>query len=124
MPYIDVNIQPKVSPRQAESLASGITDAMENIMRKKRAVTAVRVESQDGNWWIGGDAVAQPTAYVDIKITAGTNSEADKAELLRHLHDLFNQTLGDLAEASYFVIDELPADAWGYAGISQKERFA
>jgi len=122
MPYIDLRVYPEISPQQAQTLATGITDAMEHIMHKRREVTAVRVTASEGLWNIDGTRPDRPTAYLDIKITAGTNSRDDKARLLRHLHRLLDRTLGGIAEASYVVIHELPAENWGYAGISQQER--
>jgi phenylpyruvate tautomerase PptA (4-oxalocrotonate tautomerase family) len=44
--------------------------------------------------------------------------------LLRRLHGFLGDTLGDPAEESYIVIHELPADGWGYAGVTQAARAA
>jgi 4-oxalocrotonate tautomerase len=124
MPYIDVLVHPAVTSSQAAELAAGVTDAMERVMGKRREVTAVRVAPAGAALWtIGGTEPAEPTAYVDVKITAGTNTPEQKAALLRRLHELLRATLGGLAEASYVVIHELPAGSWGYAGTSQAVRF-
>lgn len=125
MPYLDLLIHPTVTSDQAAELASGITDAMVNVMGKRREVTAVRIAAADSVMWTIGDGpCALPTAYLDVKITAGTNSAEEKARLLARLHALLNSTFGTLAEASYIVIHELPAENWGYAGRSQADRFA
>ena len=123
MPYIALQLQPAPTPAQAAALTRGITDAMVEVMRKRREVTAVRIGGGEAaHWSIGGSPCDQPTAYLDVKITAGTNSDEEKAELLQRLHALLVETLGSLAEASYIVIHELPAASWGYAGISQAAR--
>lgn len=124
MPYIDLLVYPDVTPSQAAELAAGITDAMAEVMGKRREVTAIRVAPAGAALWtIGGAACRGPTAYLEVKITAGTNTPSQKAALLRRLHGLLSATLGGLAEASYLVIHELPADAWGYAGTTQAARF-
>ncbi len=123
MPYIAVQLHPAPTPPQAAALATGITDAMASIMGKRREVTAVRIDGDAATLWtIGGEPCRESTAYVDVKITAGTNNAAQKAQLLQRLHALLIETLGPLAEASYCVIHELPATDWGYAGSSQAAR--
>lgn len=125
MPYIDVRIQPAPSRGQATRIAEAVTEAMATIAGKRREVTAVRVAPADASLWtIGGEPSLEPTAYVDVKITAGTNTAEEKAALLGRLHQSLVDNLGTLAEASYIVIHELPADSWGYAGLTQAERAA
>lgn len=123
MPYIALQLHPIPTDEQAAALARGITDTMVTVLRKRREVTAVRIDGGCAALWsVAGEPTPQPTAYLDVKITAGTNSAEEKAELLRRLHALLVDTLGSLAEASYLVIHELPAANWGYAGLSQAAR--
>lgn len=123
MPYIDLLVHPGISDEQAAVLADDITDAMVEVMGKRREVTAVRVAGANATvWTLGGAPAASPTAYLDVKITAGTNSPAEKEELVRRLHGLLKATLGALAEASYVVVHELPAENWGYSGMTQAAR--
>lgn len=125
MPYIDVRLQPVPTSEQAAILTRGITESMTGLMGKRREVTAVRIGATESVLWtVGAEACTQPTAYVDVKITQGTNSPEQKAALLQRLHTLLVETLGGLAEASYIVIHELPAENWGYAGVTQAARAA
>jgi 4-oxalocrotonate tautomerase len=125
MPYIDLRIHPAPNDEQAAALARGVTDIMANVAGKRREVTAVRIGAGGAALWtIGGVSCATTTAYVDLKITAGTNSREEKAGLVRHLHRLLSDTFGELAEASYVVVHELPAENWGYAGLTQAARAA
>ena len=64
------------------------------------------------------------SVLAEVKNTAGTNSREEKAALLQRLHRLLVDTLDELAEASYIVIHELPAENWGYAGLTQAARAA
>jgi 4-oxalocrotonate tautomerase len=122
MPYIELKLQSTPTTEQADNLARGITAAMVEVMGKRGEVTAVRITATSTLWTIGGEHCAKPGAYLDVKITAGTNSAKEKQALLQRLHRLLVTTLGELAEASYIVIHELPAENWGYAGISQATR--
>lgn len=125
MPYIDLRIHPAPNEEQASALARGVTAVMANVAGKRREVTAVRIGAGDtALWTIGGAPCGTTTAYVDVKITAGTNSREEKAALVRHLHRLLSDTFGELAEASYVVVHELPAENWGYAGRTQAARAA
>lgn len=124
MPYIDLRLQPTPSPGQAARLTRGITDAMVEVAGKRREVTAVRISGAEAYWTIGGESADTATAYLDVKITRGTNSAEEKAALLQRLHALLVDTLGELAEASYLVVHELAAENWGYAGLTQAARAA
>jgi len=123
MPFIDLRIDPMPTAEQASLLAHGITDALAEEAGKRREVTAVRIAgSQALLWTVGGERSPVTTAYLDVKITQGTNSREEKAALIERLHRLLAETLGALAEASYIVIHELPAESWGYAGLTQAAR--
>ena len=123
MPYIDLLVHPTVTPAQAAMLSDGITDALVATLGKRREVTAVRIaEAAAARWSIGGEATRDTTAYLDVKITAGSNTDEEKAALVKRLHALLSDTLGGLAEASYTVIHELPAGNWGYAGVTRAAR--
>jgi 4-oxalocrotonate tautomerase len=123
MPYIELKLEPTPSPEQADRLARGITDALVTVAGKRREVTAVRLSGNKAALWtIGGSACEKTSAYVDVKITQDSNSRQEKAALIECLHRLMTDTLGELAEASYIVIHELPAENWGYAGLTQAAR--
>ncbi|MEJ2593463.1 MAG: tautomerase family protein [Candidatus Thiodiazotropha sp.] len=123
MPFADLRIHPLPNDRQSAIIAGAVTDALEAVAGKRREVTAVRIDAGAAACWtIAGEACVGTTAYVDVKITEGTNSREEKAALIARLHRILADTLGELAEASYIVIHELPAQSWGYAGLSQAAR--
>jgi 4-oxalocrotonate tautomerase len=123
MPYAELKINPMPTPEQAASLARGITDALVEETGKRREVTAVHIAGGEAQLWtIASVAADKSTAYLEIKITQGTNSQDQKASLIARLHRLLVETLGELEEASYIVIHELPAQNWGYAGLTQATR--
>ncbi len=123
MPYAELTVEPRPAPQQARLLAQGITQALAEETGKRREVTAVRLTGGDSLLWtIGDEPATRPTAYLEIKITQGSNSREEKASLIARLHRLLETTLGGLAEASYIVVHEVPAESWGYAGLTQAAR--
>jgi len=61
---------------------------------------------------------------LDIKVTRDTNTDDEKAAYVRAMFDGMQHLLGPLHEASYVIVDEVPAAAWGYGGRTQAARFA
>ena len=59
--------------------------------------------------------------YVNIRITAGATDE-QKAELIAGTTDLLVKVLNKNPAATFVVIDEVPPENWGTAGISVAER--
>ncbi|MES9863011.1 MAG: tautomerase family protein [Candidatus Thiodiazotropha sp. LLP2] len=123
MPYIEAIIDPAPTAELATRLADAITDAMASVVGKRREVTAVRIIGSDALiWTIDAKMNNKTTAYLDVKITEGTNSSDEKASLITLLHQILSKTFGELEEASYIVIHELPAENWGFAGLTQANR--
>lgn len=124
MPFVHIHIAgAKLAPAQVETLQKGVTHLMAEVMRKKAELTAVLVElCEVGRWSVGGQSV-EAGAHLDVKVTAGTNSPEEKAEFVRKAHGLLASAVGaSLPLATYVVIDEVPADAWGYGGLTQEAR--
>jgi 4-oxalocrotonate tautomerase len=125
MPFLSVKIAGKpASPAQKIALQSGLTELMGRVMRKVPALTAVAIEQiPPTDWMVGGAASASGSAaHVDVKVTEGINSPAEMSLFIKEAHALLRTTLGELPEATYVVIHEVPAAAWGYGGLSQESR--
>lgn len=127
MPYIEVRIAgTELAEEQLERLSAGITNIMADTLGKKRSLVAVSVETiPPQRWFIAGSTMAgqhQATAFVSARITQGTNTEEQKAAALNELFRLLSSVLGVMAEATYIVLDELPATDWGYGGFTQTSR--
>jgi len=126
MPYINIRVGTRLTDQQRAELAGRTTDAMNTIMGKKRVVTVVHIdESVAQNWSVNGRSLtpvdARP-AYVDIKITEGTNNAAQKSEMIRTTAQMLKDVLGAVQEAAYVVIDDVAGDSWGYNGRTQADR--
>jgi 4-oxalocrotonate tautomerase len=82
-------------------------------------------------WYVGAAPTQRPTAWLEISITAGTNTVAQKSAFIAAafgaLQDLpgSGQGLSDvpaLEPASYVIVREVPATDWGYGGQTQAAR--
>jgi 4-oxalocrotonate tautomerase len=126
MPTLQLKLAPPVSESVQAALAQELTQLGARLLGKREEVTAVMVETlASGRWHIGGRAATEPTAWLEISITAGTNTEAQKAAFINAAHTALQRHLAAgqvLAEASYVIVRELPATDWGYAGRTQRAR--
>lgn len=128
MPYINIRLGCKVSNEQKQALYQQTTSLMHEVMGKKQEVTVVNIlESEPQQWSVNSvqltaeDAVS---AFVDIKITAGTNTAEQKASMIQKTIEMLREEVDVIQEACYVVIDEIPADSWGYDGKTQAARAA
>lgn len=128
MPYIDIQIaKSDLEQSLVNELAQGITDIMSEVLGKQRELVAVSVSNvPQHHWFIAGqsleDGSFRTTAYVCGRITQGSNTVEQKSAALEAIHLLLTRLLGPLCEASYIVLEELPATDWGYSGLSQYSR--
>jgi 4-oxalocrotonate tautomerase len=58
---------------------------------------------------------------VNIKITDGGVSREQKSELIAGVTTLLQQVLGKNPKTTTVVIDEIPVDNWGMAGLQVPE---
>ncbi len=126
MPYIHIRVSREISDAQINTIQTETTNAMAQIMGKKRELTVVQIESSPADKWsLNGIPQSQSDpvcAYVEIKITAGTNSDEEKADMIQFMVDSLQNTLDSLQEVTYVVIHEIPGVSWGYGGVSQAHR--
>lgn len=126
MPYITVQIartQP-LSESQTQQLVQVITDVMVQTLHKKRHLVAVSLAYVPSEqWFIAAQPLAEASAFIQAYITDGTNSEAEKAQAIAELYNLLQSVLGSVEEATYIVLNNMPATNWGYAGKTQASRY-
>jgi 4-oxalocrotonate tautomerase len=128
MPTLQLKISPAQSPTCHADLARELTVLSERLLGKRPEVTAVMVEALPAaNWYVGANSTQRPTAWLEISITAGTNTAAQKAAFVEAAFACLQDLLGAgqaLEPASYVIVRELPATDWGYAGQTQAARKA
>ena len=127
MPFINIAVSNgRLSTAQKQRLFQETTRLMAEVMHKNPALTAVRIDEHPAeNWAIGGDAVSAGESHgvhMDIKVTAATNTDEEKAEMTGLAMKMLTDVVGPTPEASYVVIHDLDAGAWGYDGRTQRAR--
>ena len=86
---------------------------------------ALTADIPAARWLVGGSDVQRPTALLEVQITAGTNTVAEKAAFVALAHAELQRQLRagrPLAAATHVVVPELPATDWGYGGQTQAAR--
>lgn len=126
MPTLVLKTAPLQNPERYGQLASALTDLTVQLLGKRREVTAVVIDDLPAaRWHVGGAPLKQPTALLEISITQGTNTPVEKAAFIEAAFAELQRQLGaggPLEPASYVVLRELPAQDWGYGGVTQLAR--
>jgi 4-oxalocrotonate tautomerase len=95
---------------------------------KDPGITAVLVEpAHPDGWFIAGERPTEAglsAFWMDIKITAGTNTKAETARFVRDAFKAMAELLGPLHEESYVLVHAVDGHAYGYGGRTQEERWA
>ncbi len=126
MPTLQLKVAPLRNPATYQALAHALTQLTALHLGKRQEVTAVIIEDLPlAQWYIAGQAVQGATALLEISITLGTNTPAQKAAFIAATFAELERQVGDgrpLAQASYVIVREVPAGDWGYGGITQAAR--
>lgn len=127
MPYLDLTLSFDPSSKLRDRIAGALTDLTVSVLGKQRELIAVSMRTTPASHWtIGGSSLAAQglaSFHLDVQVTEGTNVKREKAAYVARVFEAMAGLLGPLAPASYVVIHELRADAWGYGGRTQEERY-
>ena len=128
MPYINIRLGTTLKTSQHEHIHAKATSLISSLMGKRSEVTVVHIQESDSQFWSTNASSLKPndpiSAYVNIKITSGTNSAKEKALMISETVKMLKDCIGVVQEACYVTIDEIPADSWGYDGKTQADRLA
>lgn len=128
MPYINIRLGTTLESTQRKRLYEKTTALMNTVLGKRREVTVVHIQESEPQQWSTNAVQLSPNepigAYVDIKVTDGTNTPEEKAEMISKTVGMLKDVVGTTQEACYVVIDDVPANSWGYDGITQAARAA
>jgi 4-oxalocrotonate tautomerase len=127
MPILTLKLSAAPASDITARAAAAVAELTARILRKKVELIAVTVEALPPEaWFIGGrslQAWKKSSFYLDIKVTQSTNTKDEKALFVAEVFTAMRALLGELHEVSYVVVHEVPADAWGFAGASQENRY-
>ena len=127
MPFIDVLIasHPLDDARLGE-IARRLTGLSTRLLGKAEALTAVAVRVVPPQaWFVGGRSLAEAATasfQVRIRVTEGTVDKEQKAAFVAAVAEAMAGLLGPVRPESYVIVDEVPADAWGWSGVTQEHR--
>lgn len=126
MPFLDIRLSAPCLPGNVAKIAERMTDLTVEVLCKRREVTSVVVQCvAPGHWHVGGvdlSASGRASFFVEVNVTAGTNSREQKAAFVAAAFAAAEDILGKLDAASYVIVREVAADAWGYQGLTQAAR--
>jgi len=126
MPYIHVQVSGPSDPTLAARVAQAATALTAELLGKDPAVTAVAVDFiPAAQWFIGGQPLAGGlrSYHWMVSITDETNTKREKAVYLAAVHRAMRDLLGNVADHSYVHVADLRASAYGYAGLTQEQRY-
>ncbi len=127
MPILNLKVSANRSASLSRTLSEGLVEATARILRKKPEITAVAIEYvSPEDWIVGGKSLAEhgkASFWLDIKVVDGTNTKDEKALYLAEVFALMGRILGDLHPESYVLVHEVPADAYGFGGLTQEHRY-
>lgn len=128
MPFLDIRLPAPCLPEKVAQIAARMTDLTVEILGKRQEVTAAVVQCvAPGHWSVGGEllnAAGSGSFFLEANVTEGTNTPAQKAAFVAAAFAAAEAILGRLDAASYVIVREIPAQAWGYQGRTQAARAA
>jgi 4-oxalocrotonate tautomerase len=129
MPMITVRyVTPKSRPELRSGIAALAARLAAETLGKDPGVTAVLVEpAEPDSWFIAGKHPTEAglsAFWLDIKITAGTNTKGETTAFIKAAFDGMAALLGPLHEECYAFVHATDGDAYGYGGRTQNGRWA
>lgn len=126
MPLITVSYSTPDGTDHRARIAALVTRLAARVLKKREDLTAVVIDQvQATDWYIAGRSLALQglSSYaLEIKITDGTNTAAEKSAFLAQVHAGMGEILGALHPESYCHVLEARGDAYGYGGLTQAFR--
>jgi 4-oxalocrotonate tautomerase len=126
MPLITLRTSKVLPDPSKQCLAEGLSLATEKILRKDRKVIVIlfEVASQPAQWWVGNSFKDDGVDIfeLNIAITKGTNTDAEKAEWIAVVWQLASEVLVTDPYPNYISICEVEETDWGYNGLTQNQR--
>ncbi|WP_412480045.1 tautomerase family protein [Azonexus sp. IMCC34839] len=123
MPLIQIAIAgPTPVPATVSRLQAETTTLMRDILRKQAPLTVVAISQlPEGSLSANGQGVPLG-AFLEATVTAGTNTDDEKAAFIVAAEAMLRDALGRLDAPVYVIVQEIPATDWGYDGRTQAAR--
>lgn len=121
MPHIRVTVTDADLPAATQrTLAEGLTGLAVSALGKSRARTIVHIDVVPAaRYFVDGRPLTGALdAHVEVSITLGTNSAAEKAAFIAGADQLLTGALGPLTRGGV-ALHELHPESYGYKGVTQ-----
>ncbi|GAA3091425.1 4-oxalocrotonate tautomerase family protein [Streptomyces rectiviolaceus] len=125
MPYIRLTVTDADLPTDLQrTLAEGLTGLAVSALGKSSARTIVHIDVVPAaRYFVDGKPLTGGLdAHVEVSITLGTNSAAEKGAFIAGAEQLLTDTLGPLARCGV-ALHELPPESYGYNGVTQFDHY-
>ena len=122
MPFISMRIgRSEISQAETVELIEQTTALMTRVMKKKSERVSVQISLEAPHLWaVGRKKVAEMSGCavrMNIDITEGTNSIAEKEDMVAASTEMLDQVLHINPDATYIIINEIPGVSWGKNSI-------
>ena len=106
------------------AIAEGLTGLAVSALHKSAARTIVYINLVPADRYFidGKPLTGDRDAHVEVSITAGTNSAAEKAEFIARAGELLSDILGPLPRGGV-ALHELHPESYGYNGVTQFDHY-
>lgn len=127
MPFVNVKIiKDQINQEMKKQIIEGLTDLIVQNMNREKALTIIVIDEIDYKAWAIGGKEINPkkdfVSFVNIKVSKGTTNSDEMSIMIKETKKMMSSIMGNHIEENYFVIDELNPLAWGFDGMSMKER--
>lgn len=127
MPFIDVLIaSPMLDDARIGEVARRLTALSTRLLGTAEAQTTVTVRTIPPQaWFVGGRSTAEAatTSFdVTIRVTDGTHDKEEKAAFVAAAAEALTRILGPVRPESRVSVEEVPADARGWGGMTEEPR--
>ncbi|MEV7195160.1 tautomerase family protein [Streptomyces sp. NPDC093510] len=126
MPHIRATVtDPDLPPTVRGALAEGLTALAVSALGKSAERTIVHLDPVPADrYYVAGKPLPEGVrdAHLEVSITAGTNSAAEKAAFITGAAAFLTELLGPLARGGV-ALHELHPESYGYQGVTQFEHY-
>jgi 4-oxalocrotonate tautomerase len=127
MPILNLTLSGTPDSALSARTAATLSEITTRILHKSAAHTSITVNYQKADhWFVGGaslEAQSKASFFLDILISAESNTNREKAAYIAAVFAEMEATLGELHPISYVHVHEANPEAWGYDGKIQKHRY-
>lgn len=122
MPFARLSVSQPLAAGIANQLSHELTKLISTELRKNYSLTSVLIEELPMCLWTISGNEQSICAHLEVNVTAGTNSIEEKQRFISKAMASITSHLHNLNVATYVIVREIPADDWGYGGLTQAAR--